>query len=118
MSEVKESRLIGYPDIMPYKSTKTITEQMESCICKLTVNENQGTGFFCKIPFPDLNNLLPVFITNNHIIDKDYLYKNNSKISLKIKNENEEICINLNERMKYTNKEYDITLIEIKKRII
>ena len=116
MAEENENRLIGYPDIIPYKSTKKIQEQMESCICKLTVEGSQGTGFFCKIPFPDLNNMLPVFITNNHIIDKEYLYKNNSKILLNIKKENEEICLNLNNRIKYTNEKYDITIIEIKEK--
>ena len=35
---------------------------MKKCICKIKINKKekktdiQGTGFFCKIPFPDRNN--------------------------------------------------------------
>jgi hypothetical protein len=43
---------------------------MEKCICKLYQNGKKGTGFFCKIPFPDKNNLLNVLITNNHILSQ------------------------------------------------
>ena len=70
MEENKESILRGYPNVISYECSKKIIKQMERNICKITVGENQGTGFFCKIPFPDLNNMLSVFITNNHIINK------------------------------------------------
>ena len=44
---------------------------MENCICKITCDDgSNGTGFFCKIPFPDFNsyeNPLEVLITNNHM---------------------------------------------------
>ena len=43
---------------------------MEKCICKIYQNGKKGTGFFCKIPFPDKNNLLNVLITNNHILSQ------------------------------------------------
>lgn len=34
--------------------------------------EGHGTGFFCRIPFPDINHLLQVLITNNHVLgEKD-----------------------------------------------
>ena len=58
--------------------------------------------------------MLTVFITNNHIIDKNQLYKNSEKIKIDIKEELEIKEIELNNRMKYTNEEYDVTKIEIK----
>ena len=75
MKKNKESILIGYPNVIPYESHNKIKEQMEKNICKINIGQSLGTGFFCKIPFPDLNNMLPVFITNNHIMNKDLLYK-------------------------------------------
>ena len=56
--------------MISYECSKKIVEQMEKCICKLKIDEIEATGFFCKIPFPDKNNMLPVFITNNHVINK------------------------------------------------
>ena len=58
--------------------------------------------------------MLPVFITNNHIINNHLLYKDNETISIKIKEDNNIKKIPLNNRIKYTNEEYDITIIEIK----
>ena len=74
MEGIKEDLLTGYPNVISYECTKNILEQMEKVIFKIKVGKNQGTGFFCKIPFPDVNNKLPVFISNNHIINKDLLY--------------------------------------------
>ena len=50
---------------------------MKKNVCHIQSDESQGTGFFCKIPFPDMNNMLPVLITNNHIINEEILYNNN-----------------------------------------
>ena len=115
MEDNKENILIGYPNIISYECSKKIIKQMENDICKIKIGKEQGTGFFCKIPFPDLNNMLSVFITNNHIINKELLYKENAIIEIDIQDENNIRKINLNNRKKYTNEEYDITIIEIKK---
>ena len=56
-----------------------------------------------------------MLITNNHIINKDILYKKDGKINKNIKEAYEIKEIELKDRMKYTNEEYDITIIEIKK---
>ena len=114
MEGQKENILSGYPNVISYECTKKIMEQMSKNICKIKIGEEQGTGFFCKIPFPDINNMLSVFITNNHIINDERLYDNNLKININIEEENEIREINLNNRIKYTNEEYDITIIEIK----
>ena len=84
-------------------------------ICKIKIGKKQSIGFFCKIPFPDINNMLPVFITNNHIINKDLLYKDNTNLEIIVEDEYNVRNFNLNNRMKYTNEDYDITIIEIKK---
>ena len=114
METIKESLLTGFPNVITYDCTKKIMEQMEKNICKVKIGKELGTGFFCKIPFPDKNNMLPVFITNNHIINEELLYKKDIKIIIHIKEKNEEKVLNLNDRMKYTNVDYDITIIEIK----
>ena len=113
-----ESAIAGYPDVISYETYNKIKEQMEKCICKVKIGETMGTGFFCKIPFPDRNNMLPVFITNNHILNRALLYSNNTNIKIYIKEDTDiKIVTNLNKRIKYTNdeNEYDITIIEIKK---
>ena len=117
MSENKESILRGYPNVISYDCSKKIIKQIERNICKIVIGAEKGTGFFCRIPFPDLNNTLPVFITNNHIINKELLYKDNEIIEINIEEEKDIIKLNLNNRKKYTNEEYDITIIEIKKKM-
>ena len=88
---------------------------MEKNICKLMLEKNaQGTGFFCKIPFPTKENMLPVFITNNHLINKDMLNTENYEIKLWIEEKKNTIKLNLDNRMKYTNVDYDTTIIELK----
>ncbi len=62
---------------IPNRITKIINSQLELSVCKIYINENEyATGFLCKIPFPDEFNLLPVLMTNNHVINKEYFLKN------------------------------------------
>ena len=109
-----EGKITGYPTLIPYECNKKIIEQMEKTICKMKIGAKQGTGFFCKIPFPNKNNMLPVFITNNHIIDNNLLKLKDAKIKIDTKEETEIKEIKLKDRIVYTNEEYDITIIEIK----
>ena len=85
MEDNNESILLGYPNIIPYECTKKVIQQMEKNICKIKTDKDQGTGFFCKIPFPDMNNMLPVIITNYHVIDEKILEK--GQLNIKIKEE-------------------------------
>ena len=103
MSDNKESILIGYPNIISYECTKKIKQQMEKNICKIKIGKEQGTGFFCKIPLSDKKNMLPVFITNNHLINEEALKK--EQISIKIKESFENKIINFDNRMIYSNKD-------------
>jgi len=42
------------------------------------------TGFLCKISFPDSKKLLPVLITNNHVLEEKHILINKEiKFSLK-----------------------------------
>ncbi len=64
----KEKYIIDSPLPVSIKGTEIILDQMKTCICKiLKDNGVKGTGFFCKIPYE--NNLLPVLITNNHVLN-------------------------------------------------
>ena len=109
MSEIKEKKLQGYPEMVSLESTEIIIEQMKKNIFNISLDDgSKGTGFFCKIPFIN-NEELKVLITNNHVIDL-----NTEKITISINNESEIKEINLNNRIKYTNQDYDITIIEIK----
>ena len=114
--EEKEDYITGYPIAIPFNSIEEMINQMKKNICKIKIGDAQGTGFFCKIPFPDQNNMLKVLITNNHVIKKDILFKKDQEISILIKEEKKIRKLNLNDRIKYTNDEkiYDITIIEIK----
>ena len=99
-----------------FQNTEKILFQMKNCICKIyTKNGGRGTGFFCKIPYPDQSNLLTVLITNNHILDENEL-KNSDIIKYDFKDDEQirKIKIGNNKRKIYTSKEFDITFIEIK----
>ena len=72
----KEQKIFGVKPI-PKRITKIINSQLELSVCKIYINENEsGTGFLCKIPFPDEFKYLPTLITNNHVINKEYFLKN------------------------------------------
>lgn len=96
------------------KTSETIVEQMKKYVCMIFYKGiTKGIGSFCKIPFPDKENLLTVLITNNQVIDESILNDKNSKIVLSMNNEKEVKEIELKNRKNYTNKDYDITFIEI-----
>ena len=112
-----EMMINGLSKPITYGKAKVILKQMETCICKIKINDINdiyGTGTFCKIPYPNKNNLLPVLITNNHIITEDILQNENEKITIYLEPENKNMEFNLKDRIKYTSEKYDITIIEIK----
>ena len=113
MSKRKENVLNKYPGLISYECTKKIIEQMEKNICKIKIEESLGTGFFCKIPFPTKEKMLPVLITCHHVI-KDSLDKKKDYFYIDIKEEYDTKKIELKERMYYLNVPHDIAIIEIK----
>ena len=100
--------------LIKLECAEKILEQMKKNVCKIILDQIQGTGFFCKIPFPDHNKMLPVLFTAYHVIKEEFLNKDDAKIVLEIKADPNVKELNLKDRIKYTNRDYDITLIELK----
>ena len=112
--EEEEKCITDYPKPIAYDKAKVIIKQMDRCICHVKCNNNKGTAFFTKIPFPSKHNLMPVLVSNNHIIGEEFLNKPGERLTIYIKEENRSRLLDLNNRIKYTNKDYDITFVEIK----
>ena len=114
-----EQYLGGLPTLNSTQN-KTILSQLEKTICKIhKLDGKNATGFLCKIPFPDNSNLMPVLITNNHVLNKEdiQLFKT---IRITFCNDKIEKYIKLDEsRIVYTSSDesIDITIIEIKPNI-
>ena len=88
---------------------------MKNYICKIyTDNEANQIGFFCYIPYK--NKKISVLITNNNAINEKNIKKNKTiKLLLYNDLENKDIDIFINDnRFIYINKEYNISIIEIK----
>ena len=84
MSEsIKEKYINTSPEPVSYKGTEIILEQMNNSVCRI-YNNGEGTGFFTKIPYD--TKLLPVLITNNHIINQNDI-NNNINITFYINND-------------------------------
>ena len=74
---IEEGQIKGSLDIISIDKIKILSEQMEKCICKID-GDKKGTGFFCKINYG--NKLIPVLMTNYHVINPDYFEKNKNLI--------------------------------------
>ena len=72
MEYIEGKILKGYPNPVSLKTTEIILEQMKNKVCKIHIkDEFKCTGFFCRIPYH--SSLLPVLITNNHIVNESFL---------------------------------------------
>ena len=112
---VDERDLNKYPKSITFEVFEIIRKQMKNSICKICLkNGIKGTGFLCIIPFPDQNTVLKILVTNNHIINQEYLDK--EEIINAIFDNNKVKIIKLKNKKKYTNKDYDITIIEINEK--
>ena len=92
-------------------SIGNFAEKAKNAVCEICVSTKKfGSGFFCKIPYTKNNNLLlPVLITNSHVLSEDSL---ENDIQIKINGETK--FISLKGRKKWTDKKIDFTCIEIK----
>ena len=102
-------------DPIPGAQLEAINNNMVNNLCKIHMSdEGLGSGFFCKIPFPDEYNMLNVLFTNNHVLGKNDI-KNGNKIKFSLQNgkTTKEILID-DTRKIYTNEILDTTIIELK----
>ena len=109
----KQAYIKGASDSISLEQIRKIDFQMTNCICNIIHNNITGTGFFCRIPFPDNYSLLPVLITCNHVLDERSISKG-KRINVILNDES--YCLLIDDsRKKYTDKIKDITFIEIKR---
>ena len=115
-STINKQYMGGLPPLSTTQN-KVILSQLERCVCKIhKIDGVKATGFLCKIPFSDKFKLLPVLITNNHVLNKMDIQVNKTiKITL---GDNEiEKYIKIDEKrgtFTNSNPDIDITIIEIK----
>ena len=110
---IPEKNLQDYPHIVSSETTEVILSQMKRNICKIhMVDGTKGTGFFCKIAYPEKKYSKTVFITNNHIIDEDHL-REDTQITYSINNDTIKNKLIIGKRNVFTSKKYDVTIIEI-----
>ena len=110
---IKEKVLSNSTRSVPLEALEILIPKTKISICKVNCNEGgNGTGFFCNIP--DSWNTLKVLMTNNHVLNKDDI-SIGKKIKFSINNEMIFYEIEIDKSRKiYTDKKYDITIIEIK----
>ena len=94
--------------------TQKIMKQMTNCICKINTGRIYGTAFFCKVRFVD-NSSLNVLMTSYSLIDENYL-KENKEINLLLNDNSTKIIILDKKRKIYTDKNYNLTLIELRNK--
>ncbi len=113
MSNTKqETKLDKQPIPVPVEGTKIILYKLENCVCKIYKdNGEKGSGFFCNIPYFD--ETLPFLITNIHVRNEQDI-KKNKIIELTINNTAKKIIKIDETRKRYTNKDIDVTFIEIR----
>ena len=105
---IDEGLIHGAKEIVPLE--ETLMHHMGNFMCKINGNKI-GTGFFCKIPYK--GDLIPVLITNNHVIDDDYL-KDRKQIKFYINDDAQIINIDKNSKIYSSDRnEYDITIIKL-----
>ena len=102
----------NYIDPLDIEGTNEILKQMQTSICKICAEKTIfATGFFCNIIHEKIK--IPVLMTNNHVINEEYI-KKNKKIILMINNGkfNRKIEID-KDRLYYSSLKYDTTIIEL-----
>ena len=93
-------------DAVTLENSLMINEQLKKCICRINVQNSEGTGFFCFIQCNGKN--LPVLILGEYM-----LHGGLTEFGIELNN-NENRIINLNDGRKfYLNKELFIVIVEI-----
>ena len=115
---IKEKTIDNALSPISMEGMEIILNQMKNSICKIYTNDgNTGTGFFCLLPYFSQPKYLPFLITNEHVINENFI-NNNDKIIISLDNNRINKKINLKEKRKiFINKDLDVALIEIKPNI-
>ena len=111
MEEKIDEALIRGEGVEPPKLLEeTDLKYMKDYICKISC-KIVGTGFFCKIKYED--NLIPVLMTNFHVIDDKYI-KDHKQINIYINNNMKIIEISSDSLIYSSDRnKYDITIIKL-----
>ena len=110
---IKEKLLSDYPMPISLKQNGKIIKQLKNSVCNIYLGKGRGTGFFMKIKSPDNKHLFPALITCSHVIDNSF-FSEKEEINIEINGKNK--TIEFKDRIKYTNTNLDITIIEIKEK--
>ena len=95
-------------------STMEFLQKAIKSVCEIKLSDGFGSGFFCKIPYTENDNLLlSVLITNDHVLSKEIL---TSKNDIEIIINGEAKILSLKQRKIWNDKEMDFTCIEIKEK--
>ena len=106
---------IGVPPLRVEQVLKVLEQLKKNVICKIIKEDqkNIGTGFFCNIPYSEQSCKKPVLITNNHIINEKDL-EINKELRITLDDDKIEKILKINKQRKtFTNKDIDVTIIEI-----
>ena len=96
--------------------TMLILNQLYKCCCK--ISGGKGSGFLCKIFFPNSTYFFPALITNNHVLGENDISKG-KKINFSLENDKFLFSIILDDsRIAYTNVKFEYTMLKLKKMII
>ena len=115
-SIIPEKHIEGRPSSMSLNQMKIYSKQMETSVCKIEKSAAvTGTGFFVTIINESKLNPMNVLITCYHVLDENDLLE--GKVLKLIINNNKVIkTLKMTKSRKiYTNKKYDISIIELKK---
>ena len=97
-----------------FKAIEILLNIGKKSVVKIKKEKYSGSGFLCRIPSPNMDQL-PVLVANNHLLNEDDINVGKT-IEFTLNNDNLKIKILIDENRKlYTSKKYDITFLEIKR---
>ena len=106
--EIKERIIESSLPSISIEGIINIENQMKNCICKINNGRSKGTGFFCKIPINDKDQI-PMLITSNHVLNENNIkYRGKIKVSLYNDKIFKEINID-DDRKIFSDKDLDVT---------
>ena len=95
-------------DIVPLNQTEF--KSKAKCICKI-LGYSYGTGFFSKIIYE--GKLIPVLITNYHVIDDNFI-RDNKELKIYINGDCRMITLKNRKIYSSVNDKYDIMILKLK----